>query len=55
MRVTSRNSRRVVARRQKTATNIRNLNLPTRGSMKRLTLAVPELHSVAKQATDAIC
>lgn len=42
-------------KKQKTATKIMNRKRPTKGSIKRLILAVPELHKVAKQAAEDIC
>lgn len=51
----SRKSNSAVIKRQNTATKIISLKRPTKGSMKRLTLAVPELHNVTKHAADDIC
>lgn len=53
--VISRKKSIIVTKRQKTATKIMNRKRPTKGSMKRLTLAVPELHKVAKQAAEDTC
>jgi len=44
-----------VIKKQKTATKIMNRKRSAKGSIKRLTLAVPELHKVAKQAAEDIC
>lgn len=40
--------------KQKTATKIMTRKRPAKGSMKRLTLVVPEVHKVAKQAAEDI-
>jgi hypothetical protein len=50
----SRNRSRAIINKQKTATKIMNRSLPTNGSIKRLTLVVPELQSVAKHAAEDI-
>lgn len=41
-------------KKQKTATNIMKRSRPTKGNINKLTLAVPELHNVAKHAADDI-
>jgi len=50
----SRKRRAAVTKKQKTATKIMNRKRSAKGSIKRLTLAVPELHNVAKQAAEDI-
>lgn len=44
----------MVTKKQKTATKIMNRKRSAKGSIKRLILAVPELHKVAKQAAEDI-
>lgn len=50
----SRKRRAAVTKKQKTATKIMNRKRSAKGSIKMLTLAVPELHKVAKQAAEDI-
>lgn len=50
----SRKRRAAVTKKQKTATKIMNRKRSAKGSIKRLILAVPELHKVAKQAAEDI-
>ena len=51
----SRKRSNAVTRKQKTATKIMKRSRPTKGNINKLTLAVPELHNVAKHAADDIC